>query len=200
VVSVRNEDQWFHFVRETSIRSRLARSGKIAAVMRDGAYDRVESDVLLFDRAVDAIVAAGLVFFVNQRQFERASGFTERAGKAAVATLKAITAQLRIKNFDGLLTAASSDSNMVAKLRGIQAKMAANVTYAKAMTMATLVAFVEARPELQIDLEGPPGKEHLVFYQDPPRRWRILKLLDDDYLHSQLTNIDYEANSKTTLK
>ena len=66
-------------------------------------------------------------------------------------------------------------------------------------TLATLVAFLKERPELQIDLEGPAGKEELVFYPDLARRWRILKLLDDDYLHSQLTHIDYEANSKSVL-
>jgi hypothetical protein len=200
VVSVRKENRWLHFVRETSLRARLARSGKIAAVMRDGTYDRLDSDVLLFDRTFDAVVADGMVFLVNQRQFERATGFTERAAQAAVVTLQSITAQLRIKNLDGLLAAASTDTNIVAKLRGIKAKMSTSDAYAKAMTMPTLVAFVKARPELQIDLEGPDGKEELIFYPDPPRRWRILKLLDDDYLHSQLTEIDSEANSKTVLK
>lgn len=201
VASLRKQDgEWSHFVRETSLRSRLARSGKIAAIMRDGAYDRLETDVLLFDRYFDAIVSGGLVFLVNQRQFERATGFTERAGEAARSTLQAITAKLRIKNLDGLLAAAATDTNMVAKLRGIQAKMSESKAYAEAMTMPTLVSFLKARPELQIDLEGPAGKEALVFYPDPPRRWRILKLLDDDYLHSQLTQIDYEANSKSVLK
>jgi hypothetical protein len=201
VVSLRKQDgKWSHFVREASLRSRLARSGKIAAIMGDGAYDRLETDVLLFDRHFDAIVSRGLVFLVNQRQFERATGFTERAGEAARSTLQAITAQLRINNLAGLLAAAATDTNMVAKLRGIQAKMSESEAYAKAMTMPTLVTFLKARPELQIDLEGPAGKEALVFYPDPPRRWRILKLLDDDYLHSQLTQIDYEANSKSVLK
>jgi len=52
---------------------------------------------------------------------------------------------------------------------------------------------------VKIDLQGPSGKEHLVFYNDPARRWRILKLLDDDYVRSELTKIEYESNSKTPL-
>lgn len=38
-----------------------------------------------------------------------------------------------------------------------------------------------------------------MFYSDPARRWLILKLLDDDNPHSQLTALDYEADSKTFL-
>jgi hypothetical protein len=85
---------------------------------------------------------------------------------------------------------------MVSKVRSISEKLAGNATYAAAMTMPNLVRFVHAHPELGIDLEGPPGAEQLIFHNDPQRRWRILKLLDDDFLHSQITELDYEANSK----
>jgi hypothetical protein len=65
--------------------------------------------------------------------------------------------------------------------------------------MHKLVTFIRQTPSVQIDLEGPKGKEQLVFYPDPQRRWSILKLLDDDYLHSRLTAVDYEVNSKSPL-
>ena len=40
------------------------------------------------------------------------------------------------------------------------------------------------------------ANNRFVFHPDPQRRWRILKLLDDDYLHSSLTEFDYEVNSE----
>jgi hypothetical protein len=95
------------------------------------------------------------------------------------------------------MDAAATDPNIIAKLRGIQAKIISNEDYAKSMTMPALVKFVKARATLNVDLEGPEGDEELVFYPDPARRWRILKLLDDDFLHSELTALDYESNSKT---
>jgi hypothetical protein len=88
---------------------------------------------------------------------------------------------------------------MIAKLRGIQTEMNASPAYANAMTMGKLVPFIKSNPQLQIDLEGPAGQEELVFHADVQRRWRILKLLDDDYLYSKLTEISYEANSKMVL-
>lgn len=41
------------------------------------------------------------------------------------------------------------------------------------------------------------GKERLVFQPDRENRWKLLKLLDDDFLKSDLTNTRYEANSKS---
>jgi hypothetical protein len=200
VVSVSKRlHHWIHFVRQTSIRARLARSRKIAAVLRDGAYDRLEADVLLFDTTYDAIVSDGMVFIENQREFERGVSFTQGAAIAAAGTLQAISAKLRIRNYDTLVAAAIADANMIAKLRGIQAKMSASVLYADAMTMDRLVPFIKSSPQLQIDLEGPAGHEEFVFYPDIARRWRILKLLDDDYLYSKLTEINYDSNSKMVM-
>lgn len=198
VVSVRrSSSQWIHFPRHMSSRSRLVRSNKIAAALMGGVYDRLEADVFLFDQSFDAIVSQGFAFISNQGQFERSLGFLEEAGEAASETLVKITGQLRIKNLDALLVAASSDNNMISKIRGIQAKMSIDETYARSMTMEKLTEFIRSSG-IEVDVEEQDGQEHLVFYPDPPRRWRILKLLDDDYLHSQLTSLDYESNSKVS--
>jgi len=36
-------------------------------------------------------------------------------------------------------------------------------------------------------------------YFDPDNRWQILKMLDDDYLRSGMTERRYEVNSKVTI-
>jgi hypothetical protein len=41
------------------------------------------------------------------------------------------------------------------------------------------------------------SREQLVFQTDPEHRWRILKLVNDDYLMSLMTNHRYEVDSKT---
>jgi hypothetical protein len=40
------------------------------------------------------------------------------------------------------------------------------------------------------------GKSQLVFDGTPQGRWKILKLLDDEFLASEMTSIKYEVNSK----
>jgi hypothetical protein len=47
---------------------------------------------------------------------------------------------------------------------------------------------------LGIKTQKVDGQEMLVF--DPKDRWAILKLLDDDYLESALTEQQYEVTGK----
>jgi hypothetical protein len=66
------------------------------------------------------------------------------------------------------------------------------------MTAERIIDFAEERG-IPIDTEEVEGERELVFRRDPQRRWRILKVLDDDYRHSSLTDTDYEANSKSPM-
>jgi len=50
---------------------------------------------------------------------------------------------------------------------------------------------------LNIPTRDEGGTKHLVFESTPEQRWRILKLIDDDYLRSAMTSHRYEVNSKT---
>jgi hypothetical protein len=189
---------WIHFLRSKGPTLRLRRTRKIAAVMRGATYDELAEDPLLFDDRFDAIVADGTALIINQGAFQRALGFVEQARALAAQTITEIAQQLAIANFDEFNTAATSDINMVTKLRSIAAKIAANPAYAAAMTTERIIAFAEAH-QILIDTEEVDGQRRLVFHPEPARRWRILKLLDDDYLHSQLTEFDYEVNSKSPL-
>jgi len=154
---------------------------------------------MIFDSTFDAIVSRPHVVMTNQRNFESALDFLELARRDADATLRTITAAVPIKNRDAFLAAASSDINMLSKVRSIAEKIERNPNYATAMTLERLKKFSKDHAGVHLDLEGSPGNEELVFHSDVQRRWRILKLLDDDYLHSDLTSVDYEVNSKDML-
>jgi hypothetical protein len=63
--------------------------------------------------------------------------------------------------------------------------------------MPKLVAFVRRHPECGVEVTGTGGDARLVFRNDARHRFKILKRLDDDYLRSQLTTLEYESNSKS---
>ena len=71
--------------------------------------------------------------------------------------------------------------------------------YPDAVDMPSVVAFLERNPHVDVPLETSGGSPALVFRPQVQQRWALLKLLDDDFLRSDLTNINYEANSKTEL-
>lgn len=201
VVSVRHANPgWVHAIRVKSMTSlRPTRSRKVAALWTGELYDELAEDPLIFDDTCDALVVGPQVVVFRQRSFERGLDFLAAAQDAAEAVLRFATANLPISNLDELVEAARSDVNMLAKLRSIAERMERDPAYLEHMTMANVLTFAGKHPEIEFDIEGDLGQEALVFHREPRRRWRILKLLDDDYLHSQLTQLTYEVNSKDLL-
>jgi Kiwa protein KwaB-like len=186
---------WIYFFKAKGETLRLKKTRKVALVPAGNAFDELESDPLIFDDTFDAVISNGHALIVNQASFERALQFVEQASAAATATLNGLLTNLAVANADAFRAAAAADVNMIAKLRSIAEKLAATPSYAKAMTTESLIKFAEARG-IAIDTKEVDGERQFVFLSDPQHRWRILKLLDDDYLHSPLTELDYEANSK----
>lgn len=85
---------------------------------------------------------------------------------------------------------------MMKKLLSIEAKLS-SPEYADALKMDRLLVFLDQNPQLEIPIDRTGPEPALVFQKDAQHRWQLLKLLDDDYLRSDLTDITYEANSKT---
>jgi hypothetical protein len=52
---------------------------------------------------------------------------------------------------------------------------------------------------LDVRIVQEDGEEKILFEQNPNKRWLILKLLDDDFLGSIMTNQKYEVTSKSAL-
>jgi hypothetical protein len=86
---------------------------------------------------------------------------------------------------------------MMAKMASIRRSMEEDPAYAAAMTMPRLLAYIEANPAVNIEITGTGADRSLVFNPTSAHRFQIVKLLDDDYLRSVLTDRDYEAGSKT---
>jgi hypothetical protein len=62
--------------------------------------------------------------------------------------------------------------------------------------LPNLIVFIRAHPECGVELSSDGPDAELVSHNDLQRRFKILKLLDDDLLRSELTSLEYEANSK----
>lgn len=198
VVAVHDEAT-IHFLRSTSPKKRLKRTNRITAIWRGSVFETLEDDPLLFDTSFDAVVHDGEVYILNQTSLERSLGFLEAARQAAESTVRTAISALAIINEDDFLKAVTGDANMISKTRSIAQRLA-DPGYAQRMTIDNLIAVTKQHPEIDIDWEtNDEGEQRLVFHPDPARRWRILKILDDDYVQSLITDLVYESNSKQHL-
>ncbi|QNK80736.1 hypothetical protein [Nakamurella sp. PAMC28650] len=85
---------------------------------------------------------------------------------------------------------------MMRKLSSIGHKMA-QPGYPAALDMPSVLSFLARNPHIDVPVDTSGVTPALVFSAQAQHRWALLKLLDDDFLRSDLTNINYEANSKS---
>lgn len=185
------------FWRELRASVRLERSRWVAALWTGDRYVRLEDEhALLLDDRVDAVVVHGVALFTAKGTFERLFDFVEELRRSAAETYAVVTGDLRIEGAAELEAACTSNPAMMAKLASVRRHLDTDPGYRAAVTMDRLVAFVRDHPETEVEISGSGADARLVFHPDR-RRYKILKLLDDDYLHSLLTRRSYEANSKS---
>jgi hypothetical protein len=199
VVSVKSEGlDWIHLLNETNARFRLEQKGFLPAIFSQGVYTELEEEALLFGRDFDAIFTSEIALVIQQKSLQRALGILDAVRKQSKTILKQVTNRLRIKNYSEFEQVVAEQLNMVPRLISINERFEDD-DYAAAMKMDNIVAFSRKNPNLEIEFEGAAGKEELVFHADPQRRWKILQLLDDDFLVSDLTKFCYESNSKSPI-
>lgn len=184
-----------HLLRHLDASYRLDRSRRVALVWRNNVYDELQEEPLLFADNYDTVLTSTVAIIVERRGTDGALGVVEEVRERAREVLKQVTSGLRIKNFDQFSLAVIGDRNMLGRLRSIE-ELAKDERYQHAMTMEAIVALSRERPDLALDIDRSGDDEKLVFYSDPQRRWRLLQLLDDSFVRSLITDIEYGANSK----
>jgi len=176
----------------------VAQSRRVVVIIRRGVIDLPpRGQMLLFSRDVAVVVAGETAFFRDRAGFQRLFGYLEELRQRAAITFQTITTDLRIAGIDQMEAAVTGSTAMLGKMASIQRKLDQYPQYRSALTMAKLLEFVAKHPECEVEIVGTGDSARLVYRNDPQHRFKILKLLDDDYLRSELTSLEYEANSKS---
>lgn len=172
------------------------RRAKWVLLPRDGVYAPMDSEVLYYEPRFDVATCAGYAFFVTVSLIQTKLHADDKARQLARSTLKAVTANIRIDGFSELEKAVTEDPTLRAKLAAIARLLESDPEYASHLTTKRLIRFIADNPDYRIPLGLVNGKPALRFDSSPQHRHQIPKLLADDYLHSQLTQRNYEAGSK----
>jgi hypothetical protein len=192
IVSTQNDSEAI-FIREYTPKRELSRKGGFAAFFHDGTYNRVESKVFLFDSATDCFVWNGYLVINNIAAFQRIFDFFSAVRAKADETLDVILEKVPVANAADFRDACKGQIQMVAKLIQISRK-----DYLQGVTMDKIESTIDEF-DLDIKICEQNGQKQLVFEPAPNKRWIILKLLDDGYLGSTMTQMKYEVNSKSAM-
>lgn len=181
------------FFRTYSPKKELTRSTGFAALLSRGYYDKVESKVFLFDRQIDCFSWGGFLFIRNVAAFQRIFDYFEELRTKAGETVTTILAQIPISNAEAFRAACTGQMQMMSKLAQIARK-----PYLNRVTIREIRRTIDDF-RLDVRIVEEDGQEKILFEASPNKRWLILKLLDDDFLGSIMTNQKYEVNSKSAL-
>jgi Domain of unknown function (DUF4868) len=181
------------FFRTYSPKKELTRRGGFAALLGRGHYNKVDTKIFLFDHQIDCFSWGNYLFIQNVAAFQRIFRYFEELRAKADETVTAILAQIPISNAIAFRAATTGQLQMMSKVAQIARK-----PYLGRVTIQDIRRTIdEFRLDVRIVQEN--GEEKLLFETNPNKRWLILKLLDDDFLGSIMTNQKYEVNSKSAL-
>lgn len=175
----------------------VSASKQTALIFRDGVYDLLDGHQLVLQDRYEVAIIGDYVLGTNTRRFEEAFHFSDRIKEESAAALEEHFSKLRIANFEELEAACRSNIGMARKAASVGRKMAVK-DYADAMNMDSILDFIDDHGEdVEVTVrDGPNGREFVHEQTSASGRWAILKVLDDDYLTSELTKSFYEAPSK----
>jgi hypothetical protein len=188
ILQPRQADPVYCF-RSYSPKKELGRSSLFGALLSSGHFDRVRQPMFLFDQNIDCVSRGDDMFIFNKDRFQKIFRFFEMVLKAAKVTLRTIKATIPIANYDEFEAACIGHLQMQAKLKNIAGKSDLGK-----IKMANIKKVLRGFPGLNVEIQRKNGKEMLIF--DPSDKWALLRLLDDDYLKSLMTDKNYEVTGK----
>jgi hypothetical protein len=180
-----------YFFRAFSSASELQRKRGAAMVLRGGSFTKVDEQIFLFDDKVDCFVFEGYLFVLRKSDYRRIFDQLDAVRKRARLAAAALHAKVPIANFDEFEKACMTQAALADKLIAVQGR-----DYFDRLSYAMLKPVIDEFG-LKIPVESSNGVVQLVFETGPEHRWRILRLVDDDFLKSSMTEHRYEVNSKT---
>jgi hypothetical protein len=163
----------------------------IYAIFRHDWYDRVTDAVLVFDAEIDCLCRGDTMFIFDKHGFQNIFHFFDEIRQIAKEALESIKVCVPIKNFDEFANDCGRHIWKQRKLKKIASK-----PYLSRITMNHIKKVIEHN-KLPIQIAVESGKEMLVY--NPKDKWVILNLLDDNYLWSMLTELNYEVTGKHEL-
>lgn len=181
-----------YFFRTYTPKKMLGRSRLFAVMFRHGIYDKVIEPAFLFDQHIDCISHSGLMFIFKKENFYEIFRFFETIRRIAKETLDTIRATVPIQNFDDFARDCEGHLAKLEKLRNIAAK-----PYWGSITVENIKKVIE-KNNLSVQVVQTSDGEQLVY--NPADKWVLLKLLDDDYLWSLMTEQSYEVTGKRELE
>lgn len=177
----------FYLLKKITPSKVLTTGGVLAWVFRGETFRRLENDVLTIDGHFDVLACNDTLIFENKTNFEKALVYDEIIHQVAEETLKEIQRIDIVENFDELKIMLADDYHSIRKLNKLRQKQ-----YFREKTFADYHKIIR---DYNVPVNVDEANQKFTV-EDKAQAKLLIKVLNDDYLKSELTNKKYAANSK----
>ncbi|CAD6494513.1 MAG: hypothetical protein LAKADJCE_00802 [Candidatus Argoarchaeum ethanivorans] len=173
---------------------KLLEKGKLSMILNDeGSFQRLNYKIMAIDEIYDAALllkegddqSQVQVFIFNRSKFESMFSFVDFYEKEVDGRKKEIDDKDLLNDIDVFIDFCKNDSRMIKKF----ARFLKNGEFSKMSKNNIKDVVGKYKLDLEFDDNG-----KVVVNKD--NIWTILRILDDDYVRSEITNTKYEARSK----
>ena len=157
----------------------------------DGYYNDSGPAGFLFDHNIDSVCRGDDMFIINKDKFQRTFQFYEYIQRDAAASLERLKQRVRIANEDEFAQACRQEVRLAAILASLL-----DAPHVEVLSMTHVRRAIE-RYGLNVEISVENGEEEMVY--SPSTKWEFVNLLCDNYLASEITDVDYAVSSKRVI-
>ena len=157
----------------------------LALFVSDGAFNKLDKSVITIDQKVDCIYYKEKIYILNKNQFEQIFSFLEKLMDEIDESYDRLVQKSLVDDEQILYDLCKTDPKKVKKLNKVlKGDIIDTLDYDKVNQLNN---------QYNLELEFTDDNKMKIQRKNI---WTILKVLDDDYLKSPVTDIKYEAHSK----
>lgn len=180
----------FYILKKITPSKVLSTGGVLAMIFKGDSFKSLKEDVLTIDGTFDVLACNNTLIFENKQKFEKALLYEEIKQEIAKEALEEIYHIDIIENFDDFQQMLIDDKHSINKLTKLKAKR-----YFREKTFEDYRRIID---RYNINIELDEAEEKFIITNKAQAKL-LVKVLNDDYLMSELTEIKYSAHSKETI-
>lgn len=159
--------------------------GWIPLFVQNGVFNKLTDSILTMDKYIDCIYYDGKMFILDKTHFEKIFSFMDKFILEIDANICHLEEKSLVDDITALQKLCKSDPRKIKKLNKVLKSDILNSLNTKRIS--------EINRQYNLDLDFTEDGKIIVSHKNI---WTVLRVLDDEYLESSMTDNKYEVHSK----
>lgn len=159
--------------------------GWIPLFVQNGVFNKLTDSILTIDKDIDCIYYDGKMFILDKTHFEKIFSFMDKFILEIDANICHLEEKSLVDDITALQELCKSDPRKIKKLNKVLKSDILNSLNTKRIS--------EINRQYNLDLDFTEDGKIIVSHKNI---WTVLRVLDDEYLESPMTDNKYEVHSK----